>query len=103
VTGHSLGGGLAIPAARMLQAKGYRVSQLVTFGTPRCISKGHSHFKSILVTCYEYGNDVVPTYQFWTPRKHLNRTSVGKSRSKNWFFNRTWDDHGIELYMGALK
>nr|WP_277345741.1 lipase family protein [Pseudomaricurvus alkylphenolicus] len=103
VTGHSLGGGLAIPAARLLDKNGFDVAELVTFGTPRCISQGHDYFRHIKVTEYEYGNDIVPTLQFWSTRKHINRTPLGKRRSKNWFWMRTWGDHDLTLYIGSLQ
>lgn len=99
VTGHSLGGGIAIPVARMLLANHFDVKELVTFGCPRCITKGHNQFKSIEISQYEYRDDVVPTFQFWSPRKHFNRLSIGGARSKNWFFNRNWKDHNIFNYV----
>ena len=102
VTGHSLGGGIAIPVARMLAARQFNVVELVTFGCPRCITRGHDQFKTIAVSQYEYGNDIVPTFQFWTPRKHFNRCSVGQSRNRYWWFHRTWGDHGVHLYIRAL-
>ncbi|NIB44830.1 lipase family protein [Pseudomaricurvus alkylphenolicus] len=103
VTGHSLGGGLAIPAARLLDRSGFVVAELVTFGTPRCISKGFEYFGHISVTEYEFGNDIVPTLQFWTNRRHLDRTPIGRRRSLNWLWGRTWSDHDLSLYIGSLS
>jgi hypothetical protein len=102
LTGHSLGGGLALVMTRLLQNEGYNVHGLTTFGAPRVISKGHEYFNDIDVRQYEHGDDVVPTYQFWTPRKHINRIHVGPNRSNHWLLNRTWDDHGIMLYQKAV-
>lgn len=103
VAGHSLGGGLAIPTAALLRGKGYQILEVVTFGTPRVLSSGHGQFKHIKVTEYEFGNDIVPTFQWWTRRKHLNRTQIGyRHRSSEYPWGCNWDDHEIINYVRAL-
>jgi len=62
LTGHSLGGGLALLTAAFLIARGHRPpSRIVTFAAPRV---GMADYVRLLapvsVTEYQFGNDVVP-------------------------------------------
>lgn len=101
ITGHSLGGGIAIPLTRLLHTRGFNVAGLVTFGCPRVLSWGHNLYSNIKVVQYEYRNDIVPELLFWTFKKHLDRTHLGEPRS-NKRKDRTWDDHKMELYTEAI-
>jgi hypothetical protein len=103
LAGHSLGGGLAIPLAIMLREIGYNIDGCVTFGCPLVLSQGHELLDNIPVTQYRNKNDIVTLLQMWTNRKHFDITQIGGPLSDNWLINRTWDDHGIDLYQKELK
>jgi hypothetical protein len=96
VTGHSLGGGLAIAAAPILKAQGINVMRVETFGCPKVLSEGHELFSDMKVRQWVYGDDIVPQYQWWTKREHINVCQIGHKRGPFW--KRTWDDHEIEKY-----
>jgi len=101
VTGHSLGGAISIPLARLLQTRGFDVTGLVTFGCPRVLAWGHNLYSDIKVVQYEYHNDIVPEMLSWTLKKHLDRTHLGDPRS-NKRKDRTWDDNKMSLYTEAI-
>jgi len=103
LTGHSQGGGIAIPLARLLVVRGYNVAGVTTFGCPLVLSFGRNLYENIKVHQYEYRNDIVPVLMKGLLfRKHINRVLLGPARSKRWR-DRTWDDHSISLYIEALK
>lgn len=68
LTGHSLGGALALLVGAMLTARGVKPASIVTFGAPRV---GYFDFVKALdgldITLYRKGNDVVPSVPFYTP------------------------------------
>ncbi len=100
LTGHSLGGGLAIPTAAILQHHGFTVKELVTFGAPRTLATGHKKFTNIAVTQYIYRNDVVPKLMRWFIYRHLDETHL---KPPNAFFG-TWEDHWIDsCYLPAIR
>lgn len=61
LTGHSLGGGLALALGALLTADGITVDRIVTFAAPRF---GHERYVALLAPVsideYRYGNDPVP-------------------------------------------
>ena len=98
VTGHSLGGALAIVAGGLLDDLGLHVKRIVTFGAPRVLISGHNGYQDIDVFEYVYGNDIVPTvpWAIWGYR-HFNRIQLGKRKP-----NRNWEDHDLGVYIARL-
>ncbi len=68
LTGHSLGGALAVGVAGLLLCAGVAAQAVVTFGAPRF---GMARFAALLQSCavrqYVRGNDPVPTVPFDVP------------------------------------
>lgn len=60
VTGHSLGGGVAMILAGYLHKHGYNVERLVTFGQPKVTNKGGETFFIDGLTRVAHDDDVVP-------------------------------------------
>ncbi len=100
VTGHSLGGGVSLPAAELLRYAGFHVNQWVGFGTPKVYS---THVRSFpfAVTSYRHKNDRVTQLPFaclgFTHQVPL--TQIGPSHGKRG----TWDDHSMEQYLLRLR
>ena len=99
-TGHSLGGALALACAAKLQAKGYNVVTWVGFGSPKLqYSKKLYRFQQV---AYRYKNDVVTLmpriwgYRHNCPVIRLLSDKINKGKA-------SWDDHGISLYVMALR
>jgi len=79
VTGHSLGGALAILAARTIRAQGMQVRGLYTYGCPRAVNES---FRSAIgisnVQRYVYALDLVPMVPDDGPLfgyRHVGRTN----------------------------
>lgn len=101
VAGHSLGGGLALPAAHMLSLLGYKVVEWVGFGTPKIYTKNPGRFPFYHVG-YRNKNDRVTQlpFSFIGYRKHyFPVVQLGESDGKTG----TWDDHSIDQYIEALR
>lgn len=100
ITGHSLGGGLAVCAAIMLKSMGYNVRELVTFGCPRAVwVSALGKLAGVKVTQYRHGHDFVTTvpWKLWGYRHMAKNTQLGTRGPK-----RNWDDHDINLYIENL-
>lgn len=102
LTGHSLGGALAIIVAALRIAAGERVDRLVTFGAPRA---GYSRLVEILagvdVRQYRRGDDPVPLVPFDLiafPYKHVREPLISIGRAQIGF-----SDHDIEGYIADLE
>lgn len=97
LTGHSLGGALALLVGALLTQDGTPPVQIVTFGAPKV---GFSAFVDVLhgvpVREYRYGADPVPLVPDW-PYMHVNQVQIGKP-VRNLFQN-----HAITNYIGALN
>jgi len=98
LTGHSLGGALALMCAAKLKKQGFEVSW-VGFGSPKAQhSKKKFYFSQIN---YRFRADIVPLMARYTLYRHnypvinLNRVECLR--------NPTWDDHSIELYINELE
>jgi hypothetical protein len=92
ITGHSLGGALAINAAAMLDYEGFKVVNVVTFGSPRTLIKSSTKRfakNNIIVQQFSNAGDPVPDVPFrWWGYRHVNeittsRIADGYSASKN--------------------
>ena len=84
LTGHSLGGVLAINSAMLLHAMGFKVDSVVTFGAPRTFLRGSvRRFKETGISILEYSNpgDPVPGHPFriWGYR-HVNEVMTDRKR-----------------------
>jgi predicted lipase len=101
ITGHSLGGGLAVCAAIMLKSMGYNVQELVTFGCPRAVwVSALGKLDGVKVTQYRHGHDFVTTvpWKMWGYRHMAKNTQLGTRGPR-----RNWDDHDIDLYIDNLN
>lgn len=59
--GHSLGGAAALILAMMLDAQGYSVGEVITFGQPKVTNVGGSkHFEHLNITRFVNPKDMVP-------------------------------------------
>ena len=99
LTGHSLGGALAVLSAALLVATGVPVAAMVTFGAPRAGGDGvRDVLHDVPVRQYRHGHDVVPEVP-WLPDVLMHvapLTEIGSS---------TGDpiaDHAIARYIAAL-
>jgi len=76
LTGHSLGGVLAINAAAILRAEGFNVRQVITFGAPRTLTAGSlKRYIKTGVHTIEYSNkgDPIPDFPSrWWGYRHVN-------------------------------
>ena len=98
ITGHSLGGGVALPLGIMLAKDDYVVTDIVTAGAPKVLSRGFKQFKNTHVRQYIYKGDPVPRLPFFKLfRRHVNAIQLGKKVSRN------WKDHALENYLYQLK
>jgi len=103
LTGHSLGGAIAINAALLLHAEGFDISAVVTFGAPRTLLRSSKdRFGKAAIPVYEYSNpgDPVPNVPMrWFGYRHINeihtnRPADGYSLSYN---------HGVGFYKDAFR
>lgn len=80
LTGHSLGGALALNAAALLHSMGFDVAGVITFGAPRTFLKGTAERWAGEFCCLQYSNasDPVPDHpwRLWGYRQ-LNEVSTG--------------------------
>lgn len=92
IDGHSLGGSLGINAAAILNAEGFNVTQVVTFGAPRTLLKSSAkRLAKSGISIIEYSNpgDPIPDMPFrWWGYRHVNevhtsRPAQGYSIAKN--------------------
>jgi triacylglycerol lipase len=110
VTGHSLGGALAILCAVDIQ---YNFSNQVnnidiyTFGAPRVGNNGfRESFNRRVPNSYRfvYGMDIVPALpRPWQGYRHVDTEYRLGSRFNLNFFSQRFKDHKIENYINALK
>lgn len=97
LTGHSLGGALALLVGALLTLEGRPPEQIVTFGAPKV---GFTSFANVLkpvpVREYQFGADPVPLVPDW-PYLHVRPTIKLGKPVRNLFAN-----HAIVNYIGAL-
>ncbi len=71
--GHSLGGAVAIILAMMLDAQGYHVGEVITFGQPKVTNiSGSRHFEHLNVTRLVTPKDIVPLLPPFDPMDLMN-------------------------------
>jgi len=94
LTGHSLGGAIALLVGAILIVRGsVSVNQIVTFGAPRV---GRLKILTdVDVTMYRNGSDIIPTMPFYLkhPRKNIR---IGKKMSPI-------KDHFMDNYVKELR
>ncbi len=95
LTGHSLGGAIALVGAYSFLKADFNLAKVVTFGAPRClvldnISDVVLVKLQFLTTQYEHYEDPVPGFMHWTDYDHINSAIIGASRRCHWF----WRDFG---------
>lgn len=98
LSGHSLGGAVAICVSQKLHERGYEIQEVVLFGTPRVYFLRSPKFP-YPVTSYRHGRDIVSRWPKWPYRQPVPLTSIGP---KPW--RRNWDiDHPVEVYAETLQ
>lgn len=96
--GHSLGGGLALCSAPMLDRLGFDIVTVITAGAPKVLSAGHDQYRNWDVVEYMYGDDAVCQIPYFSMlRKHVKKVHIGKR--KGGYFNRSFKDHTIRNYV----
>jgi len=104
--GHSLGGSIAVNCAGLLDAEGFNVQGVITFGAPRTFTKGTmKKFLKKGIPIWEFSNpgDPIPDVPFrWWRYRHGNeiltsRKADGYSISKNHLLPFYWE--GIEEFI----
>lgn len=100
VTGHSLGGGLAVNAAAILHAEGYTVEKCITFGAPRTFKKGTAEkwTKTLDVTNFSnHGDPVCDVPLYWWNWRHVNEVHTSRTPDGYGFRN-----HFLPTYFEAF-
>ena len=93
LTGHSLGGAIALIVGAKLALLGYPVKEIVTFGAPRC---GRLKVLDVVpVTMYRNGRDVV-TQMPPLMRRHNDNVSIGTPGDR-------LADHRMKHYLTSLR
>ena len=97
LTGHSLGGGLAVCAAAQLLRQGERPT-VITFGCPRVGDRDLAALVGPVHTRYVHGRDVVPRVPPALP-KASGSTRLGRLLRREWFVHNGEVIHfeGLEL------
>ncbi len=76
ITGHSLGGAVAVAMAIQLRHEGYRITRVATFGQPRVTDfNGAQKYASVKITRYVAEKDIVPLVPPIAPTE-LKKTGV---------------------------
>lgn len=109
LTGHSLGGALAVMASLRLPQYD---PQVITFGAPRCFDRNGAIAYNVDSTHYVYGSDLVPFiprgYSHYRNTRWLNKPSAFSQVLRKVptlifpHFIRSVHDHSIENYYNAL-
>jgi|GEM_PF-1490404 len=87
VTGHSLGGSMALISAPFLEGNGYNVAGVYTFAAPRTIgdqvfvNKSHNLLGKSKIQRFEYGVD--PITKIWSPALYFSTFKIPGTR--NWY------------------
>lgn len=100
VTGHSLGGGIALILALLLRHARVNVMECVLFGAPKIISKkSKAVCAGLNLTSYRHGNDFVTTVPryLWGYVHPAPLLQLGSRAGRP-----SWDDHAIGNYVDAL-
>ncbi len=99
VTGHSLGGGMALVSAPYLAGKGYNIGGVYTFAAPRTIGdkayvdKCNNLIGREKIQRFEYGVDPIP--KMWSPLLYASQFKIPGVR--NWY-SASADDKSDEYY-----
>jgi len=85
VTGHSLGGAVALILGKILHYERFKVKEIVTFGAPKAVLKwSKDRFKHIKVTQFRNGSDMVTTVPYsWLGYTHINLVQIGETFNKD--------------------
>lgn len=107
ITGHSMGGAIAVIGAYDLQRSGFKLSELVTFGAPRAIAwKGcvFDHIYEVMnkATQYQHVADPIPGRLLLSRYEHLYTVFVGGSKRLSWW-KRRLESHPMQYYLRMVE
>lgn len=98
--GHSLGGALVLLCAALLRSRGFTIKEVVTFGAPRTLLwfSIKNCFKDMVITQYQYKDDVVCTLpRYYLGFRHARElVKLGKSMEGR------YPNHSINYYIESL-
>jgi len=101
LTGHSMGAGIGLCLARMMEKEGYNVESFVGFGMPRSMSRIKTKNLGFEVHHYKLGKDIVPSLlPLGLFYRHVSKPIPLRTGSSRWFPN--WKDHSIKRYLTAF-
>lgn len=98
VSGHSLGGAIALLLGKILHYERFNVQEIVTFGAPRAVfGPSLGRFKHLKVTQFRNGSDLVTTLpNALFGYVHVNIVQIGEPFSKDLL---SWTKyHGMKYY-----
>lgn len=98
VSGHSLGGAIALLLGKILHYERFNVKEIVTFGAPRAVfGPSLGRFKHLKVTQFRNGSDLVTTLpNALFGYVHVNIVQIGEPFSKDLL---SWTKyHGMKYY-----
>jgi len=100
-TGHSMGGGVSLVAAAILESRGYIIDKWVGFGSPKIqvTDKVLSRFRQVN---YRHKNDPVPLMPFISNYSH-NYHVINIGDKEDELNIPDFKDHPIEKYFNAMK
>ena len=99
LTGHSMGGAIAVIGAMDLLEKGIAVKEVVTFGSPKVIEESDPQIEAI-TTQYAHYRDPVPSWLGFA-YEHVNRVYLGDDESSPWY-KKWFKYHRISEYIKVL-
>lgn len=98
VSGHSLGGAIALLLGKILHYERFNIQEIVTFGAPRAVfGPSLGRFKHLKVTQFRNGSDIVTTLpNALFGHVHVNIVQIGEPFSKDLL---SWTKyHGMKYY-----
>lgn len=108
LTGHSLGGAIALVGAYALIRKQFGIAKVVTFGAPRALIRSKRDPYDVfgwlgqVTTQYEHSRDPVPGFLRWTSYRHVRSVFLYEYVRAPWF-KRKMKYHWMTSYKDLLS